>query len=269
LIKIGCIIDNYHLQFKVSEFLKHLKSIAKVKLYVEESYLLNSSENIFDEDIFFVKGRGNLILGLVKQIEEETVIPIINPYKAIWYSINRFMNSLLLRKAGIPVPDFTLNYENFAPNFNDYIVKNIVDQKNYAFTPLIKNEKDPIQIIDQRALNELNERHGFLYYQNFINSKWEYKIYGIGEDLYFYKQLPVLVNPNKTESRQKINEISELKEYCYKAMDVTGLKLTSIDFLKSEDGQFFLTDLNSSPNFNYIKNGHIIVADFLLKEARK
>ena len=269
MIKIGIIIDNYHLQFKVSEFLKYLKTIAKVKLYVEESYLLISSKKSFDEDIFFVKGRGELILVLVKQIEQETTIPIINPYKAIWYSINRFMNSVLLKKAGIPVPDFSLNCENFPPRFNNYIVKNLIDQRNYAFNPIIKSEKNPTQIVDNRALIELKERKGFLYYQKFIKSDWEYKVYGIGDDIYFYKQTPILLNPNKLESRTKIDEISELKEYAYKAMEVTGLKLTSIDFLKSEDDQFFLTDINSAPNFNYIKNGPKLVADFLLKEAKK
>ena len=137
MTKIGIIIDNYHLKFKVSEFLEYLRSLAKVKIYIEEDHLLNSSETNFDEDIFFVKGRGELILGFAKLIEEETAIPIINSYKAIWHSINRFMNSLLLGKAGIPVPDFSLGCKNFTPKFNDYIVKNMVDQRNNAFDPLI------------------------------------------------------------------------------------------------------------------------------------
>ena len=270
--KIGLIIDNYHLSNKVTEFLKYLKSIAYVKLYIEESFLLRSSELYFDEDIFFVKGKGTLILGLVKLIEEYTSIPVINSYKAIWLTINRFLSSTYLRKGGIPVPDFSLNPSGYLPPFNNFIIKNIIDQRNYKFKPMIDKKNGHFRVADIRALDEVDGKeikYNFLYYQKFIESKWEYKIYGIGEDVYFYKQLPILINPNKIESRQEIKEIPELKEYCLKAMEIMDLKLTSIDYLKSNDGEFYLTDINNTPNFNYIKDGHKIVADFLIEQAKK
>ena len=268
----GLIIDEYHLNFKVAEFLKYLKSIAKVNLYLEESFLLKSSNQNFEEDIFFVKGKGDLILGLVRMIEESTSIPVINSYKGIWLSINRFLNSTYLKKGGIPVPDFTLNPKDILPSFDDYIIKNIVDQRVYKFDPIKQEVNGHIRIADKRALDEVDgdqEKYKYLYYQKFIKSKWEYKIYGIGEQVYFYKQIPVLVNKNKMESRQKIEEIKELKEYCLKAMEIMDLKVTSLDFHKSKDNQFFLTDINCTPNFNYIKNGYKIVADFLLNYAKK
>ena len=267
--KIGLIIDNYHLSYKVKEFLEYLKSIADVKIYIEESFLLKSSELNFDEDLFFVKGKGTLILGLVKLIEEQTSIPVINPYKAIWFTINRFLSSTFLRKASIPVPDFSLIPNGETPPFNNYIIKNVIDQKNYAFKPIVDQKNGHFRVADMRALDEVDGKeikYHFLYYQKFIKSKWEYKIYGIGEDVYFYKQLPILINPHKMESRQEIKQIPELKEYCLKAMEIMDLKVTSLDFLKSKD-QFYLTDINCTPNFNYIKNGPQIVADFLLEQA--
>jgi len=269
--KIGIIIDKYHLNHKVTDFLKYLKSIADVKIYLEESYFLNSSEHNFDEDLFFTKGKGDVILGLVKLIEERTSIPVINSFKAAWLAINRFLNSTFLRKAGIPVPDFSLNPQGFKPPFQDYIIKNIVDQGVYKFAPKIIEEKESMRVADKRALDEVDgkeHQYNFLYYQKFIKSKWEYKIYGIGENVYFYKQLPVLINPNKTESREKIDEIPELKEYCLKAMDIMDIKVTSLDFHKSQDNQFFLTDINCTPNFNYLKDGYKIVADYLLEQAK-
>ena len=272
MIKIGLIIDKYHLEYKVSEFLKYIKTIADVKIYVEETYLFRSSNSVFNEDIFFVKAKGNLILSFVKLIEEETSIPVINSYKAIWYAIHRFLNSTYLRKAGIPIPDFSLNPNGILPPFKDYIIKNIVDQGQYKFTPIIFEENGNTRVADKRALDEVDgkeHQYNFLYYQKFIESKWEYKVYGIGENVYFFKQIPVLENPNKIESRQEIERISELEEYCLKAMEVTGLKLTSLDFLKSADDNFYLTDINCTPNFNYIKNGAKIVGDFLVKLAKK
>lgn len=270
--KVGIIIDNYHLSYKVTDFLEYLRSIAEVNFYIEESYLLKSSELNFDEDIFFVKAKGTLILSLVKLIEEHTSIPVINCYKAIWLAVNRFLNSTYLKKAGIPVPEFSLNPEGFLPPFNDFIIKNIVDQRNYRFNPIINQQNSHIKVADKRAFDEVDGidiKYKYLYYQKFIKSEWEYKIYGIGENVYFYKQLPILINPNKLESREEIKEIPELEEYCHKAMEVMDLKVTSMDFLKSSDDQFFLTDINCTPNFNYMKNGHKIVADFLLDQAKK
>ncbi len=275
-VKIGIIIDRYHLEQKATEFLKYLKLVANVSLYIEESYLLKSFDSTFDEDLFFVKGKGDLILALVKLIEKETSIPVINSYKGIWNAIHRFMNSVLLKKAGIPVPDFSLIPSEYPPPFESYIIKNIIDQKNYKFKPNIENINGAIKVSDERALTEMyNGFYGdmgnyhYLYYQKFIKSEWEYKIYIIGEDIYFYKQIPVLVNPNKMESRRKIAEIPELKELAFKAVKTTGLKITSIDFLQNKNGQFFLSDINCTPNFNYIKNGPKIVGEYLIEQAKK
>lgn len=268
--KIGIIIDKYHLKHKVSEFLEYLKTKAEVKIYTEEHFLLDISNLEFDENLFFVKGKGDLILAFVKMIEEETRIPTINSYRGTWLTINRFLNSVLLKKAGIPIPDFSLNPKGTDPPFNEFIIKNIIDQKNYKFKPIAVKFNGKLKIADERALDEIHGndvKYNYLYYQKFIPSEWEYKIYGIGENVYFYKQIPILINPNKVETRRKIGYIPELEEYCYKAMEVLDLKLTSLDFLKSKEG-YFLTDINCTPNFNYIKDGHKLVADFLLNQAK-
>jgi glutathione synthase/RimK-type ligase-like ATP-grasp enzyme len=270
-VKIGIIVDKYHLELKVTDLLTYLKNLAELNLYIEESYFLKSSKVIFDEDVFFVKTKGNLALSLLKLIENETSIPIVNPSKAIWNSMHRFLACTLLRKAKIPVPKFSLSPLNSSIPFKDYIVKNIIDQKNYNFTPKIEKISEHFRVYDERALNEATgkENYQYYFYQDFINSKWEYKVYGIGDELqFFYKQIPILYNPNKMESRKKIDMIPELSEYSHKAMRVLNLRLTSIDYLQSEDGQYYLTDINPTPNFNYIKGGPKIVGDYLIQLAK-
>lgn len=269
MVKVGIIIDKVHLEKKVSEFLKYLRSKAEVSLYVEEKTLFKYSEINFDEDIFFVKGKGDIILASIKMIENETSIPVINSFLGIWNAFNRFINCTLLKKAGIPVPTFSLNPEHIPPKFNDFISKNMMDQKTYAFQPKIEKVNGHIQVQDVRALKEKGIYDNYFFFQEFIKSKWEYKIYSIGEELFFYKQLPVLVNPNKLESRQKIKDIPLLGEMVIKAKNALDLKITSVDFLKSKEGKYFLTDINSSPNFNYIKNGPQIVGDYLIKQAKR
>ncbi|MHA1148976.1 MAG: hypothetical protein ACTSR8_12120 [Promethearchaeota archaeon] len=269
--KIGLLIDRPHLEYKVAEFLEYIRSVAEVTIYLEEELVLNPRKSDFREDIFLLKGKGDLLLNFTKFIEKESNIQVINSYKGTWYASHRYLSSIKLKKAGIPVPDFSLIPIIMDPPYEDYIVKNIIDQKVYSFKPQIEKRNGHIQVKDERAVNESKgeKNYQYYYYQRFIKSKWEYKIYGIGEKILFFKQLPILVNPNKMESRKTIPEISELREYAIRAMEILDLKLTSIDFLKSKEGNYYLTDINSTPNFNYIKNGPKIVGDFLIQEARR
>ncbi|MFX1396485.1 MAG: RimK family alpha-L-glutamate ligase [Promethearchaeota archaeon] len=268
MIKIGIIIDKLHYKWKASELIKFLKKKITLSTYIEEEYLLNNEDSTFDEDLFFVKGKGDIILSLVKTIEKETSIPVINSYKGIWTAFNRFINCTILENAGIPVPRYTLNPDKILPEFKDYISKNMVDQKTYQFKPKIEKNKGHLQVNDQRALLEKEQFH-YIFYQDFIKSKWEYKVYCIGQELYFFKQIPVLINPNKMESRKEIDKIPELEEMALKAVEVVDLKISSIDFLKSKDGQYYLTDINSTPNFNYIKKGPEIIGNYLINQAKQ
>ncbi len=255
----------------MSEFLSYLKKKAEVSIYVEEEFLLKSPDMDFQEDLFFVKGKGPLILELIKVIEGKNSIRVINSYQSIYRAINRIINSSLLKKAGVRVPNFSLNPISSPPPFQEYIIKNIIDQKAYSFKGKIEKSKGQLHVIDERALQEAKseeENYQYYYYQEFVKSKFEFKVYGFGSDFYFYRQLPTLVNPNKTETREKVKDIPELKEMAYQAKKTIGLEITSIDFLQSKDGEFFLTDINSTPNFNYMERGPQLVADYLISRAK-
>ena len=126
-----------------------------------------------------------------------------------------------------------------------YIIKNIRDQRNYAFRPIVQKMNGLVAVSDERALKEArggNENYQYLYYQKYIESKWEYKVYFIDNQFYYYKQVPTLKDPDKMKSRVIIDEIDEVKEYAIKAVDAIGLQIASLDFLKSED-KFYLTDI--------------------------
>ena len=272
MIRVGIITDEYHLRKKLGELLNYLRNLVKITLYVEEFHFLNLNNIEFKEDIFFVKAKGDLVLNLIKTIERETGIPVINSSRSIWLAFNRFLNGTLLDKAGVRVPNFSINPLEVDPLFDNFIAKNAIDQKNYAFKPTIERINDTVHIFDERAVNEAKEERGnypFLYYQEYIESEWEYKVYRIGEKLFFYKQIPILVNPQKMKSRVPIEKDEELTEMAILASDTIGLRVSSMDFQRTKEGEFFLTDINSSPNFNYIKNGPKIIGDYLIQEARR
>ena len=271
LIKIGLITDKYHLEKKSSQFLKYCKNLADISIYIEEDYFLDFSNYDFDENVFFVKAKGDLVLNLIKFIEQETDIPVINSSRSISLAFNRFLNSVYLRKAGIRVPDFTLNPVEILPPYKEYIMKNIIDQKNYAFSPQIQKKGGFLKVTDMRAIEEssgIKPKYTHVYFQDFVKSKWEYKVYLFGDDIFYFKQIPVLVDPDKMKSRVEIEKDIELTEIAYKAAEAIGLKICSLDFLKSKEGVYYLTDINSSPNFNYLKNGPKIVGDYIIRQAK-
>jgi glutathione synthase/RimK-type ligase-like ATP-grasp enzyme len=273
LVKIGIIVSNKKKKHKVKGLIQYLKQKAEISLYIEDSYLLKSSPKYyFDEDLFFIKGKGELLISLAKLIKKDASIPVINPYKGIQLAINRFLNCVYLKKAGVPVPDHVLVPERFKAPFKNFIIKNIIDEKSSAFSPSIKNINGNLHVSDERAIIEAKgaeKSYHYYFYQRFINSKWEYKVYGIGDQLFFFKQVPMIRNPHKVHPKISIERIPELEEYSIKAMNTLDLRVASVDFLKSKDGNFYLTDINSGPNFNTIKNGPQILGDFLINEVRQ
>lgn len=271
-IKIGIICDRYHLDHKLAELLQYLKAKVQVKLYNEQDFLLCYDDLKLREDMFFIKTKGDLALSLVRYIERQTDIPVINSYKGIYLAMHRFLNSLILEKNNINIPPYGLIPNNLEPPLDNYIIKNIIDQKNYFFKPQLERIEGEIHVFDERALIETQGKEKIFkhfYYQEYIKSDWEYKVYGVGDELFFFKQIPILFDSNKMKSRKKIPEIEQLREHAIKAMNVLDLKITSIDFLLSHNNIFYLTDINSTPNYNYIKNGAKIVGDYLINQAKK
>ena len=125
---------------------------------------------------------------------------------------------------------------------------------------------------DKRALSEAEggeESYHFFFYQKYVKSKWEFKIYGIGEKLKFYKRIPSINTPHEIPPKNEIEKIPQLEESVYKIMDTLNLKITSIDFLQSKDGVFYLTDVNSTPNFDSIPNGSTMVGEYLINQIKR
>ena len=238
-------------------------------------YMINSYDNFVCERLFLpekIKFPASKDYSSENQLRsmENKVLPI--EFDILGFSIqfeNDFRNILwILEKAGIPIPEYSLNPEEILPPFKNYIIKNLIDQQNYAFNPKIEKKDGYLNVKDERALNEKG-KYNYLFYQKFIRSKWEYKIYRIGEDYFYYKQLPILVEPDKMKTRREIDPNPELKKLVKKATNTIDLKIASVDFLKSKEGIYYLTDINSTPNFNYIPAGPKLVGDYIKAQATR
>jgi len=267
-MKIG-IIATAHEVPRIQSLLRYLEGKADVHLYVDEQGVVDSRSTAFDEQVIFTKGRGYALLTMAR-IAEASGIAVVNSAHSTWVATHRLLASIACREAGVRVPEFSVGTS--APDaFDKVIVKNIVDQNHLRFLdilPIVGGPRatiPPITTSEEAGSSELAPQYHF--YQRFLRTEFEYKVYGFGERLLYYRQLPVLVNPDKMSTRVQIDEVPELKRAARAAMRATGLEIASLDFLE-EDGELYLTDVNSTPNFNYIAEGAQIVGDYLLAIAR-
>jgi len=266
-MKIGILATSHEVP-RVQSLLRYLEREHEVRLYVDEEMLVDSHATAFDEQVMFTKGRGYALLTMAR-IAESAGIPVVNSAHATWVATHRPVASALCRGAGVRVPDFALAMR-VPHRFDEAIVKNIVDQHHLRFLdvlPIVARPHSPIPPIptaEEAGASPIAPH--FHFHQRFLQSEYEYKVYGFADKLLFYRQRPVLVNRDKMATRVQIDEVAELAVAARTAMRATGLAIASLDFLE-EDGAFYLTDVNSKPNFNYIDGGAAMVGNCLIAAA--
>ncbi|OLS13997.1 MAG: hypothetical protein RBG13Loki_2393 [Promethearchaeota archaeon CR_4] len=224
-----------------------------MEIFLEENSDTSSSNPVSNWDVCFVKGRGSIVQAQAFRMEQMGV-PTHNCAYAIHVTNYRSLYSMLAKSMNIPQPEFAVGYEKDI-TFEEYVVKEECVESTKKFIPLI----------GQRGKHVTN--NDIYYFQRRIHSQWEYKIYSFGEMFFFFKEKPTLENPDKMATRVSIPENPYLRECVEKIKQVTKLTITSVDFLE-EGKQFYLTDVNSAPNFNYIKNGPEILAGWLVNQIK-
>ncbi len=272
-MKVGILTNAYEVSRiqALVDYLRHTRG-ATVNLYVEEEEVVHYPNCDFDEDVFFTKGKGYLLLSLARLAEAYGAprgVKVVNDAQSTWRTMHRFIYATLCRRAGVPVPDFVFEAHTTS-HFDTFIAKNVIDQHHLRFLdrlPVVGTAGKtvpPIPTAEEAGPDDRAEEYHF--FQRFLESEYEYKVYGFGDRLLFYRQTPVLVNPNKMATRVPISENEELREMAERTMEVIGLNIVSLDFLK-EDGRYYLTDVNPIPNFNYVPDGPAILGDYLLSLA--
>jgi len=230
------------------------KPSVRVELFVEDTQVFVSERDCSRWDVCFTKGRGPIIQAQALAAEAAGV-PTHNCAWAILVTNHRFLTSVLADTAGVPQPDYAFGYERDL-QFPELIEKNTSVEFDGKFTPRIRS----------KVPESLGEGHQ-AYFQRAIHAAWEYKVHSVGETYRCFKQLPVAVNPNKMASRVAIPDEPLLLDYARRVKAATRLTVTSMDFLK-EDEHFYLTDVNSAPNFNYMEDGASWLADWLVLQGR-
>ena len=266
-MKIGILATSYEIP-RIESLLRYVRRDAEVRVYVDEEEMVDSGDTSFDEQVMFTKGRGYALLTMAR-MAEAAGIPVVNSAHATWVATHRMIASIACREGGVRVPEFSLAMSP-PEGFDQVIVKNIVEQHHLRFLdrlPIVAGPRwtiPPIATAEEAGVSELAPRYH--YYQRFLRTEFEYKVYGFGDTLLYYRQQPVLVNRDKMSTRVQIGEVPALRRAARAAMRATGLAIASLDFLE-EDGTFYLTDINCTPNFNHVDGGEKLVGDYLLALA--
>ena len=251
---IGIITNTYEFN-RIQPLLEVFKNHPEVRVEVltDEEHILSSECIHQDWNIGFTKGRGPLIQAQACYLENAG-IPIHNCSYAIHVTNHRMWVSSLIQAAGVPQPAFAVGQEKEI-DFSRYIRKNLSVEFDSKFVPEIR----------YRGTSPPDS--GIYYFQEIIDTEWEYKVYSFGDKFMYFKQVPVMVNPDKMSTRCPIPENPILREYVQRIKAVTRLSITSVDFLK-DGSNYYVTDVNSAPNFNHLPKGAELVAMWLVAETR-
>jgi len=107
-----------------------------------------------------------------------------------------------------------------------------------------------------------------VYAQAFIESAWEHKVYLVGDEVFAFRQRPVLVAPDKMSTRRRVKIDPALERLARKAAEALGLELAGVDFLM-ERGEPKVTDVNSNQGLHAFPEGFPALEAHLVRARRR
>ncbi len=206
-------------------------------------------------DIIFARPGGWAGMALLFEAKQRG-IPVVNDPAALLMSMDRVATSSILQGEGLPVPKFFCGYPHSVP-FLPFVAKNIFDVAGFKQTPVVVQHKEM-----QKQLPKLP-----IFAQEYIESEWEYKVYGVGPKILMYRQHPILKTADKMETRERIDPRPDMVKVTQMAMRLLGLEICSMDFLEHTHG-FALTDINFSPALETDPDGYPLLAQYLAAKVK-
>lgn len=207
-------------------------------------------------DILYARPGGWIGLNLLFEAVQRG-ITVVNHPAALLSSMDRMVSASILRGEGLPVPDFFCGYPHSAP-FLPFVAKNIFDVAGFKQSPVVVHTTE-----EQQALPRLP-----VFGQAYLESEWEYKVYGLGPAVLMYRQRPTLEVEDKMSTRERIAPREDMVMVTQQTMRLLGLEICSLDFLEDKTG-FFLTDINFSPALETDPKGYPLLAKFLVAKVKQ
>ncbi len=239
--------------------------LSKSPIISLNNYLLNkgigsqiTSPCVINPDISSLRGYDAVIVRILEreylwlaQYLEEMGTVVINSYRALCLSSNKFMSDEIMKQSGLKVPRTVFaSKEKILENVDGSMFPALVK-------PLYGRSKGIIYVKSVESLKNLRKK--WIYLQKFIsNNDSVTRIYKIG------KVVKSFFHPNEDKAWEVFlpDEIMEGALRCFDSMEMV---IGGMDLLESEDGYYAL-EVNDFPaGVKRIENWLELIADYLVE----
>ncbi len=185
-------------------------------------------------------------------------VKVINSPHAIEKCIDKFATLLLLSKHGIPVPQTIVTEEisgglkGFENLGGDVVVKPIFGSRGYGIIRVSDFD------VAFRVFKTLYSIGNVIYLQKFIpHRNRDIRAFVVGGEV--ISSMVREASSWKTNIAQGakpryIKLSSELSEIAVKAAEALGCEVAGVDILVSENGEYYVTEINSMPNWQGLQS---------------
>lgn len=249
---VGIITNRFGLP-RLLRLIKHLENrlSVQVELLLEESHIFSSKAALpCPCALYFTGGWGPIIRAQALKAEKAG-IPVHNCAEGLEIARNRLLTDIVVRAAGVPLPDFALGHERDI-HFGEYWIKNQTVQNPPLFLP-IACRNGGRKYLDKKIR---------YFQERFPAEEEEFVTFNLGRETFFFKR-----DPRKI-TLLPVPEVPKLQEYTRKVMKAIKLSIASVKFIKS-GSKYFFTDVNSAPDFSQVEKGNRILAEWLVQTARE
>jgi glutathione synthase/RimK-type ligase-like ATP-grasp enzyme len=206
-----------------------------------------SQADIAAYDLVFLKTKEEPALAWLRG-SEALGARLINSLDAIACSKDRARALAAAAAAGVPVAEGFCGPLRDVP-FPRFVLKPPLDHDD-AMTP---------RAVTSPAERAAAERdlgpEATIYAQAYIDTTWELKLYGVGGEVFGFRQLPTLVSPDKHASRQPLPVSDDLAALTTRTLRAVGLCVGGVDLLGAPD-RLRVTDINSTQGLQSFPQGY-------------
>jgi len=191
-------------------------------------------------------------MGLLAQLEEIGVV-VVNPYEALMKTRDKYMSIMLLRKAGVPVPETLVTEDpaealRYAERWGDVVIKPLTGSLGLGSFRATSADQVYRVVMMIRSLGQP------IYMQRFVEKKGnrDIRVFVVdGEPVAaIYRVAPPgswKTNIARGATPIPLNDPGEAGELAVKATRALGLLYSGVDVAETGDGGYVVFEVNASP----------------------
>jgi ribosomal protein S6--L-glutamate ligase len=240
---------------------------ARVELLVPESEPLDIAAIRPEHDLYVLKEKSPLILGLAASLTMAGAA-IVNTVQSCTLARDKIVATALLAAAGVPVPS------SWATGETAWLGSLLEDGPLWVKDPSGSRGAGVLRVTDPTALNGAAAHTDLwglplpLFAQREVPSESgrDLKVFVVGEQAWAIAR-PFPARTLEEKRGMPVPLRPEVREAALAAGQAVGLELYGVDFVEAA-GRFVAVDLNALPGYKGVPEAPTALADYLYRRAR-